>query len=162
VDSQSRAPRQGSCHPGSAFHGGSDGSRTTYVRTGTTHHYPFAGNSVFRCGAALFIWSSAVLDHIEFVRRSSNSGTASDNEARWHRLIKGKRHGIMDTIDPSGQSPCIRDCCLGDDLTCLGCFRSLDEIKEWGLADAQRRQMILQNTKHRREAYQVQTRGSVG
>jgi predicted Fe-S protein YdhL (DUF1289 family) len=68
----------------------------------------------------------------------------------------------MSDFDASSQSPCIRDCCLGDDLTCLGCFRSLDEIKEWGLADAQRRRMILQNAKQRREEYQLQTPRSVG
>jgi predicted Fe-S protein YdhL (DUF1289 family) len=68
----------------------------------------------------------------------------------------------MSVIDPSGQSPCIRDCCLGDDLTCLGCFRSLDEIKEWGLADAQRRRVILQNAQHRKQAYRMQAGGSVG
>ena len=59
----------------------------------------------------------------------------------------------MNEIDASLQSPCIRDCCLGDDLTCLGCFRSMDEIKEWGLADNPRRHVILQNAQQRREAY---------
>lgn len=68
----------------------------------------------------------------------------------------------MSDIDASGQSPCIRDCCLGDDLTCLGCFRTLDEIKEWGLADAQRRCVILQNAKQRREDYRMLTTGSTG
>jgi uncharacterized protein len=69
---------------------------------------------------------------------------------------------MMNDIDTSGQSPCVRDCCLGDDLTCLGCFRTLDEIKEWGLADLQRRRMILQNAKQRKEEYRMQTKGSVG
>ncbi|HEX3839129.1 MAG TPA: DUF1289 domain-containing protein [Steroidobacteraceae bacterium] len=68
----------------------------------------------------------------------------------------------MNYLDPSAQSPCIRDCCLGDDLTCLGCFRSLDEIKEWGLADEQRRAVILQNAAERRENYRLVTAGSVG
>ena len=53
------------------------------------------------------------------------------------------------------QSPCVRNCCLGDDLTCLGCFRSLDEIKEWGLVDDERRREILQNAEQRRAAYQM-------
>ncbi|HEY6454992.1 MAG TPA: DUF1289 domain-containing protein [Steroidobacteraceae bacterium] len=63
----------------------------------------------------------------------------------------------MSDLDASTQSPCIRDCCLGDDLTCLGCFRSLDEIKEWGLADTQRRLVILHNARQRRAEYQSQT-----
>jgi uncharacterized protein len=45
---------------------------------------------------------------------------------------------------------------LGDDLTCLGCFRSLEEIKEWGLADDHRRRVILQNARQRKEAYRIQ------
>jgi len=52
-------------------------------------------------------------------------------------------------------SPCVRNCCLGDDLTCLGCFRSLDEIKEWGLVDDQRRREILHNAEQRRAAYRM-------
>lgn len=57
----------------------------------------------------------------------------------------------------SAQSPCIRNCCLDDELTCLGCFRSMEEIKEWGLVDDQRRRIILQNAKQRRDAYQMLT-----
>jgi predicted Fe-S protein YdhL (DUF1289 family) len=64
----------------------------------------------------------------------------------------------MSDIDNSAQSPCIRNCCLDDDLTCLGCFRSLDEIKEWGVVDSHRRRFILQNAKQRREAYQISRR----
>jgi uncharacterized protein len=60
----------------------------------------------------------------------------------------------MSDIDSSAQSPCIRNCCLDDDLTCLGCFRSLEEIKEWGVVAHHRRRIILQNAKYRREAYQ--------
>jgi uncharacterized protein len=59
----------------------------------------------------------------------------------------------MSDIDSSAQSPCIRNCCLGDDLTCLGCFRSLEEIREWWVVDDHRRRAILQNAKQRREAY---------
>ena len=58
----------------------------------------------------------------------------------------------MSDTDISAQSPCIRNCCLDDDLTCLGCFRSLEEIKEWGIVDNHRRCIILQNAKERREA----------
>ena len=30
------------------------------------------------------------------------------------------------------KSPCVRDCCLGEDDICLGCFRTIDEITSWG------------------------------
>jgi uncharacterized protein len=55
----------------------------------------------------------------------------------------------MNAIDNSVQSPCRRNCCLDDDDICLGCFRSLDEIKEWGMVDMQRRRVIVQNAKER-------------
>jgi predicted Fe-S protein YdhL (DUF1289 family) len=62
-------------------------------------------------------------------------------------------------MDRLAQSPCIRNCCLDDDDTCLGCFRSLEEIKEWGLVDDPRREAILNNAKQRREAY-LSSRGN--
>ena len=60
----------------------------------------------------------------------------------------------MSDIDNIVQSPCVRNCCLDDDSTCVGCFRSLDEIKEWGIVDSQRRRMILQNANRRRDIYE--------
>ena len=67
----------------------------------------------------------------------------------------------MSDIDLSAQSPCIRNCCLDDDLTCLGCFRSLEEIKEWGVVDDHRRRDILRNAKERRDARRVPGSGIV-
>jgi uncharacterized protein len=55
----------------------------------------------------------------------------------------------MNGIDEPVQSPCVRNCCLDDDSTCLGCGRALEEIKEWGLADNHRRRKILRNVKVR-------------
>jgi hypothetical protein len=61
----------------------------------------------------------------------------------------------MRAIDSSAQSPCVGNCCLDDDLNCLGCFRSLEEIKEWGLVDDHRRRAILQNAEQRRAETQL-------
>jgi predicted Fe-S protein YdhL (DUF1289 family) len=58
----------------------------------------------------------------------------------------------MSVTESAVQSPCVGNCCLDDDLTCLGCFRSLEEIKEWGLVDDHRRRAILQNAKQREAA----------
>jgi predicted Fe-S protein YdhL (DUF1289 family) len=58
---------------------------------------------------------------------------------------------MSDTVS-AVQSPCVGNCCLDDDLTCLGCFRSLQEIKEWGVVDDHRRRAILQNAKQREAA----------
>jgi predicted Fe-S protein YdhL (DUF1289 family) len=57
----------------------------------------------------------------------------------------------MSDIDNSAQSPCKRNCCLNDDSVCLGCFRTLNEIKEWGVADSHRRRIILQDAQQRRD-----------
>jgi predicted Fe-S protein YdhL (DUF1289 family) len=61
----------------------------------------------------------------------------------------------MNDIEPPVASPCVRNCCLDDDLNCLGCFRSIEEIKEWGIVDDRRRRMILQNAEQRRTAYRA-------
>jgi predicted Fe-S protein YdhL (DUF1289 family) len=48
-------------------------------------------------------------------------------------------------------SPCIRNCCLDGDDICLGCFRHVDEIVEWGAATDERRQKILALADSRKE-----------
>lgn len=49
-------------------------------------------------------------------------------------------------------SPCVRNCCLNDDDICLGCFRSLDEIRNWAGADRETRLFYLQQSATRRQA----------
>ncbi len=57
----------------------------------------------------------------------------------------------MGEADDAVQSPCVRNCCLDERDTCLGCHRSLQEIVEWGMADNARRLVILENARQRRE-----------
>lgn len=69
----------------------------------------------------------------------------------------------MTDFDAEARSPCIRNCCLDDNDTCLGCFRTLEEIKEWGTASPLRRSVILQNAGRRQESQQPgqeRTRGA--
>lgn len=41
------------------------------------------------------------------------------------------------------ESPCVRNCCLDDDDICMGCHRTLDEIKAWSsLADDEKQQVL--------------------
>ncbi|MGX5221397.1 DUF1289 domain-containing protein [Pseudomonas segetis] len=47
------------------------------------------------------------------------------------------------------ESPCQRRCCLDDDDTCLGCGRTLDEIRAWNESDAQQRLAICQRASQR-------------
>ncbi|MGL6289672.1 MAG: DUF1289 domain-containing protein [Silanimonas sp.] len=49
-------------------------------------------------------------------------------------------------------SPCIRQCCLDDADECVGCGRTLDEIKAWHGADAAGRAVILRAAAARRVA----------
>lgn len=57
-------------------------------------------------------------------------------------------------IQPSVQSPCVRNCCLNDTDICLGCGRSLDEILQWSAASTPQREEILQRASLRREELQ--------
>lgn len=44
---------------------------------------------------------------------------------------------------PKVESPCIRNCCLDDNDICVGCFRTLDEIKAWlALTDREKRVVL--------------------
>jgi predicted Fe-S protein YdhL (DUF1289 family) len=47
-------------------------------------------------------------------------------------------------------SPCIRNCQLDDNDICIGCHRSLDEVKSWRLDSIERRHEILLNADQRR------------
>lgn len=49
------------------------------------------------------------------------------------------------------QSPCIRNCCLDEKDICLGCFRSIEEILQWGEATDQCRLSILDNVEQRKK-----------
>ncbi|WP_143773582.1 DUF1289 domain-containing protein [Neptunomonas antarctica] len=40
-------------------------------------------------------------------------------------------------------SPCIRNCCLDQYDICIGCNRSLQEIREWAAASAAEKRAIL-------------------
>jgi len=56
-------------------------------------------------------------------------------------------------------SPCIRNCCLDEDDICLGCFRSLEEILQWGGASERRRRAILARAAERCRQQQLRRSG---
>ena len=64
---------------------------------------------------------------------------------------------VMPETEAPVQSPCVGNCCLDEQLVCMGCFRTLEEIKEWGIVDNRRRLVILQNSTRRRQADQERT-----
>ena len=47
-------------------------------------------------------------------------------------------------------SPCVRNCCLDEHDVCMGCGRSLDEIRAWGEAGDVERNHILERAAGRR------------
>ncbi|PKF61400.1 DUF1289 domain-containing protein [Psychromonas sp. psych-6C06] len=48
------------------------------------------------------------------------------------------------------ESPCVRDCCLNENDICMGCLRSLEEIKAWGQASDVRKTEIVEAIKFRK------------
>jgi predicted Fe-S protein YdhL (DUF1289 family) len=47
-------------------------------------------------------------------------------------------------------SPCVRICCLDDNDVCLGCGRTLDEIRRWSeMSEAQKRATVEQAAERR-------------
>ncbi len=59
----------------------------------------------------------------------------------------------MTDVSNNVESPCVRNCCLNDDDICLGCFRSLDEIRFWSAADDSARALFLQQAAKRRNSH---------
>lgn len=53
-------------------------------------------------------------------------------------------------MDSQVASPCVRNCCLDEQDVCLGCGRSLDEIKVWSEASDAARLGILEQAARRR------------
>ncbi|WP_370053311.1 DUF1289 domain-containing protein [Neptunomonas sp.] len=47
-------------------------------------------------------------------------------------------------------SPCVRRCCLDDKDICIGCLRSLSEIRSWSQADEPAKKRILANVERRK------------
>ncbi|HAG96124.1 MAG: DUF1289 domain-containing protein [Pseudomonadales bacterium] len=46
-------------------------------------------------------------------------------------------------------SPCVRNCCLNDDDVCLGCGRTLDDIRNWTRFSPQERDQALVRARER-------------
>ena len=59
---------------------------------------------------------------------------------------------------PGVASPCVRNCCLDERDVCLGCGRSLDEIRIWSESDDAERLRILERASARRAERQARQR----
>jgi len=49
---------------------------------------------------------------------------------------------LFSNVSPAVPSPCISLCRLDEQKVCLGCFRHVDDIREWRSADDDRRRQI--------------------
>jgi uncharacterized protein len=61
---------------------------------------------------------------------------------------RGEKAELVEVQQP--ESPCVRNCCLNDEDICIGCCRSLDEIKQWLDCDDVERQSILVRAQQRK------------
>lgn len=52
-------------------------------------------------------------------------------------------------------SPCVRNCCLDEDDVCLGCFRTVEEIMQWGDINDEEKRGILIKAGERRTSRRV-------
>lgn len=50
------------------------------------------------------------------------------------------------------QSPCVRSCCLDDQDICLGCGRTLDEIRRWSEMSTAEKYATVSRSAERRAA----------
>ena len=50
----------------------------------------------------------------------------------------------MSVAEKPVASPCVSLCALDEDDLCVGCQRSADEIRRWGLMDNRERREVLQ------------------
>jgi predicted Fe-S protein YdhL (DUF1289 family) len=61
---------------------------------------------------------------------------------------------LYSNVSPAVASPCISLCRLDEQKVCRGCFRHVEDIREWRAADDQRRRDICQLAAQRRLAAQ--------
>ena len=57
---------------------------------------------------------------------------------------------LFSNVSPAVPSPCISLCRLDEAKVCLGCFRHVEDIREWRSADDQRRRVIVAQAEQRK------------
>ena len=53
-------------------------------------------------------------------------------------------------IDHSVPSPCVKVCQFGGTAYCDGCFRNIDEIREWMIMSREQKLLVLDNITKRK------------
>ncbi|AKA21663.1 DUF1289 domain-containing protein [Pseudomonas chlororaphis] len=63
---------------------------------------------------------------------------------------------LYSNVSPAVASPCISLCRLDEEKVCKGCFRHVEDIREWRSADDERRRAICRQALERRQAVAAQ------
>jgi predicted Fe-S protein YdhL (DUF1289 family) len=71
-------------------------------------------------------------------------------DARAQRRAERRRRVRERTFDTAVASPCIAICQLGPDDLCVGCLRSMDEIRDWPIMTAEEKRTVLANIEARK------------
>ncbi len=58
---------------------------------------------------------------------------------------------LYSNVSPAVPSPCISTCRLDEHKVCIGCYRHVEDIRQWRSADDQRRRQICQEAQARRQ-----------
>ena len=58
---------------------------------------------------------------------------------------------LYSNVSPAVASPCISLCRLDEEKVCRGCFRHVEDIREWRSADDARRRVICDQALARRQ-----------
>ena len=72
------------------------------------------------------------------------------DDARAHRRAERRRRVRERTFDTTVASPCIAICQLGPDDLCVGCLRSMDEIRDWPIMTAEEKRTVLAHIETRK------------
>ena len=64
-------------------------------------------------------------------------------DPRAQRRAERRRRVRERTFDTTVASPCIAICQLGPDDLCVGCLRSMDEIRDWPIMTAEEKRDVL-------------------
>lgn len=57
---------------------------------------------------------------------------------------------LYSNISPTVPSPCVSLCRLDEQKICIGCFRHVEDIREWRSADDARRRVICEQARQRK------------
>jgi len=62
-----------------------------------------------------------------------------------------KRQRGVPNIDYSVPSPCVSLCLLDEtDTFCIGCLRTIDELRDWCIMDAEQKTKVLEEIEERK------------